>query len=1135
MAEHSSNIYSKFKTMNLRARLLQSAGGLYLLIAVAAALAAVAVLISTMFELSPAVKFTYLGLLAMAVLAALVYMVIYPHLKGINYSMLARRVEVFHPGLKDYLSAAVELKRNLKENPEGYSTEFINSVIISSSEKCKSIDFNKCIDKKPGIERAKYASLILAVSVLIFVIYPSGLLYALKDFTNPGVKFEKPDPYALEAVPGDVEMLKGDDIIIGAVIRDAVKGGNGFSNPENAEIFWRYEQSEKYHSAPMNLTDEAESVDSIPGEALFYTKLKKVNRSFEYYVSTDKVKSRLYKAEVINKPRIIDLKQRLYYPKYTGLPPAIIDENNGNIIALAGTKARLILRSSKPIESGKAVFTGGRELPLEIGGDTATFSFTVKSDDSYHIEITDTEGLHNPEPIKYSVYITADSYPEVSIIRPGEDLVVPEADNLPIVVRAKDDFGFSSLKLTYEAKSSGIQYEPVESDIPFESDGEGTLAVGFNWDLSGLGLIPGDEVTYYVTVADNDRYSGFKTAESKRYSVRLPSLDQILAEFDERQDRNVIDLEEIVRQQQKQKEEIMELRREMMRLKKTDWEKSKRLEEAIQKQEQIADAMDKLQENVNKNIDSAEENKMNTLEILEKSKRIEELINEINSPELQKVIEELREAMQKLDPRQINKALENFQFSQEEYLEKLERTLDMLKRLRAEQKFDQLKELADKMAEQQEDISEELENADENTDMDKLSDRQEQVKKELESFNEGLEKMKEYNEETPVLDPEDLKELMEMAKNSGLKEEMEEASEEMQEQNMSACQKNSRSASNKLKGMQMKMQQMQQQMRSKNQMEILRIVRKAFNDVVYLSQSQEGLMDTLDMIAPRDTTIRFLSSPQQRLSQKTLKVREDLEELYELDARTDPSLSTDLATAAGNMNQAIDKLESKSKFAVKEQTDALKYLNRVGFKLLMMAQQQQGGSSSSSGSNCQSGSSGTSLSELTQQQQSLNQNMQGLPQMMRRGVSNSDMLSRMAAEQEAIRQGLRELLQEGGGQSPGQMGRLEDLGEEMKKVVDDFERNAVNRNTLQRQEKILSRLLEAQKSLRTQGFKKERKAETGEDITRSGPAELADTRSKIHGQLKRLQSAMNENYPMEYRNMIKAYIEAQTSKISTAE
>lgn len=280
--------------------------------------------------------------------------------------------------------------------------------------------------------------------------------------------------------------------------------------------------------------------------------------------------------------------------------------------------------------------------------------------------------------------------------------------------------------------------------------------------------------------------------------------------------------------------------------------------------------------------------------------------------------------------------------------------------------------------------------------------------------------------------------------------------------------------------------------------------------------------------------IRSLAPEQKKLGEKTLTVRQDLEKLYEIEPRADVTLSNDLSIAAGKMNKAVERLDLKSKAATSDQSEAMKYLNRVGFKLLMMMDQNKGSCSSGQGGQ---GNSAPQLSDLAQQQQQLNQRASGLAQRMshsvRQSISHQEMLAKMAAEQEAIRDGLRELLQSEEGQQPGQLGRLDDVGEEMKKVVDDFERNMVNRNTLRRQERILTRLLEAQRSLKTQGYKEERKAETGNDIIRTGPGPVKRTESEIHGQLKRLQEALKEDYPIEYRRMIKAYIDALTDELTS--
>ncbi|MCP4631510.1 MAG: hypothetical protein GY855_01180 [candidate division Zixibacteria bacterium] len=1123
--------------MSLLNRLLLSSAGLMILISVIAIAFITAVLLSYLFELSPNHKYLYLSGSALIIFYIAIRYIAVPFFRKINYSYLARRVEVFHPDLKDTLSAAIELKSNLQNNPEGYSVDLINAVIEDSSRTCSNLNFNKCVDKSPIKKRLKISTFFVLGALIVAVAYPSGFLYALRDFSSPSVKLQKPSPYIIKAVPGDMEVLKGDDVTIGArVAINPLYIDNGIT-PEEMNISWRYENSENYNSMPMANILNQEVADSSENLA-FTSKFESVQRSFDYFLSTPKTISETYRVNVVDRPRIIDLKQRLYYPRYTRLPSVVIDENEGNIIALTGTRISLAVRCNKEIKQGKIEFENRETLPLEISGDSAAVSFTLKSDDSYHLRIVDIDGLTNPDPIHYKIFISPDSYPEVEVIRPGEDLLVGELENLPLIVRADDDFGFSSLKLVYQTKTSGLEQPEVIQNLPFIWEGEKEISVGYSWNFSGFGLIPGDEVVYYVKVWDNDSYSGYKSAESRRYSIRLPSVDQILSEFDNRRDENVAEFEEVIADQKKLNETVEELRREMLRLQETDWEKSKKIEESVGKQKDIADALDELQESISENLSNVEDNKLNSMDILEKSQKIAELIEELNSPELQEAIEKMQEALRNINQTDLKNALEDLQFSQEEYVERLEKTLEMLKRMRAEQKFDQLKELADKIAEQQAEISEESENAN-NEELNRLSEKQEQTEKNLDALNKGLEKMEEYNSESPVMPQESLEQLQEDIEESEIEEDMQESAQQMKTGN-SKCQKSSQSAAQKARSISNQMSKMQQQMKSGQDDKVLKMLRKAFNDVIYISEIQEGLVDSLEFLDPRDSLIRFLTPEQLVLEQKTLQIRDEMDEIYEIEPRIDPSIATDLVIASGKMQGALSKLDLKSKSASKDQLEALKYLNRAGFKLVILLKPSScmGGQGSGGGDPQNSGSSGSpspQLSDLAKQQQGLNSSASQLANQIRRGVSHNEMMARMAAEQEAVRQGLRELLQSGGDGKDGQMGRLDDLGEEMKKVVDDYERNRVNRDTLKRQEQILTRLLDAQKSMRTQGHKKTRKAEAGEDIFRRGPGQLAETKSEIHGQLQRLREALKEDYPMEYRELIKSYITTLSERLSELE
>jgi hypothetical protein len=97
----------------------------------------------------------------------------------------------------------------------------------------------------------------------------------------------------------------------------------------------------------------------------------------------------------------------------------------------------------------------------------------------------------------------------------------------------------------------------------------------------------------------------------------------------------------------------------------------------------------------------------------------------------------------------------------------------------------------------------------------------------------------------------------------------------------------------------------------------------------------------------------------------------------------------------------------------------------------------------------------------------------------------------------------------------------------MQKVVDDFERMKVDQGTLDRQQKILSRLLDAEKSLKERDYSKQRRAEVGEDVSRPSPKNISPEDSQGEESTRDdLTKYMQESYPKEYEQMIKDYFKA---------
>jgi len=81
-----------------------------------------------------------------------------------------------------------------------------------------------------------------------------------------------------------------------------------------------------------------------------------------------------------------------------------------------------------------------------------------------------------------------------------------------------------------------------------------------------------------------------------------------------------------------------------------------------------------------------------------------------------------------------------------------------------------------------------------------------------------------------------------------------------------------------------------------------------------------------------------------------------------------------------------------------------------------------------------------------------------------------------------------------------------------------------DRKTIERQQNILSRMLDAQKSVREREYSRKRKAEVGKEYARQSPSELAETVDEKKAKLrKELKQALEEGYSIDYEKLIEEY------------
>jgi hypothetical protein len=321
------------------------------------------------------------------------------------------------------------------------------------------------------------------------------------------------------------------------------------------------------------------------------------------------------------------------------------------------------------------------------------------------------------------------------------------------------------------------------------------------------------------------------------------------------------------------------------------------------------------------------------------------------------------------------------------------------------------------------------------------------------------------------------------------------------------------------------MRKMQGEFSSRQKQQIGRQLQQALGELLYLSKQQEALGRAGE--SPAAPPPAELAQDQFALLQGAGLVAERLARAGKQTLSLDPGLGTALGYALRSMQQAAQLLgQQEAHLAGGPQAEAMRHLNET---ILALRQSMENLAKSQMPSSF--GEAMQQLLGLSEQQAGLNQaTQQALGQGMepgQRGQGRDPRLeiNRLAAEQDRIAQALELLEQQLRGQGGAQR-RVGAIEEEMKSVVEDLRRQRLSPRTLAAQQRILHRMLDASRSIHTQGMEEKRRAESGQDQAYGGPGALPADLGQAYDQLRAaMKRALEGPYPEEYRTLIEQYYE----------
>ncbi len=1012
---------------------------------------------------------------------------------------IALKVGSHYKTVDDRLANALQLFQRY-HNDDRYSISLINEALNSVRADIADQNFYPLVNKKPFFKLLKTSALVFSVFVLLIAIKFPDVGSAITQLLHPKQDMDT-NQITFKVFPGNTRIVEDSEFDIKVWVSD--------STLQTLDLTYT-------GKSPIPL--EKSSDDT------FRYQIDKVYESFTYQFMSKEQVSPEFTVDVEERPLLRNISVTVTPPAYSGIDKYALEDNVGDVSALKGSRINIVGKPNKELDTVRVEFSDN-ELYMDKKNDKVYLEFPMKKSDIYRFFLTDMYGFSSINPITYNLQVIPDQYPVVRIIQPGKDIDLGEEMLIPLIIDAQDDYGVDKISIAYQVISAEMEPDSnryVHQEL-VDIDYEQKMRVALNWDLSESDMLPTEVVVYYVEAWDNDSVSGPKRSVSKTYRARFPSMFEMYEEITSTQDEAIREMEDAYEKSQEFKEKIDELSREMQREKDLDWERQQETEQALQQREEINQKLKELEKNLEEMVDKMEENDLVSSETLKKYQELQELYKDIMTPELENLMKQMSESLQNVDQNMLKKAMEEFKMTEDQMSKNLDRTINLLKRLKMEQQLDQAIKMANDIAERQQN----LENK-QGDDKNRLSKEQSNINKDKEAMTDALKELRKEMEEQPQMPLDQMDKALSDLESDSLDQAFNEMQEMINSGQMENFSQQSKKVQQKMESIAQQLQQAKDNMNGTMQRQAMMAMKRNIRQLLELSLDQEDLMMETEELPSNASNIQSVADRQNNMNSGLSRVINSIFELSKETMSMNSQMQATLGNASMNMQDALTAMENRNnKLASRNQAEAMKSINSA---ILQMQQSMQNMMQNASGSGMSFEQFMQQMQKMAQGQQQLNQMTQQVGMGQQMSQAQQAQMARMAAEQERLRKSMEQLAQEAGGMKEV-MGDLDNIAKDMKEVEKDFNSQNISRETLQRQNRILSRMLDAQRSIRQREYSRKRKAQSGKNYMADSPPELPQDMGERKSLLQQeLLNAKQQGFSQDYLELIKQYFEALTEQ-----
>ena len=420
--------------------------------------------------------------------AALALFVLLPLLRPGSLLRYAREIERRDPSLEGALLSLVEFSRPGPELENRCSRELLESLAADTARRCPQVKIDKLLPARAATRALLLAGVACILPLAATLLDPGGMLQLGRRLVNPSAELPRPTSVFL--------LVEVDRAVVGRGQEVSIKVSVDRGKPGELVLLSR--ESRSPGNGRWKSTDLLSSAGGEPG-----TLLHKIRAlaSFDFRVRGGDYLSPVEHVEVREPPAPRNFTITYHYPEYTARRKRTIEKKSGNISALKGSRAEILLEADRELARA-TILLGAQRLEGRIDGARAAFGeIAISEDAEYRLELETPDGITSAEKAAYSIRTLADTPPRIAILAPRHaELEVESSGSLKLRYRAEDDNGINSIELLLQTGLE-IRVLPVFREISAAKRPELRDAV-YAFSIGATGARPPETLGLRLRVRD---------------------------------------------------------------------------------------------------------------------------------------------------------------------------------------------------------------------------------------------------------------------------------------------------------------------------------------------------------------------------------------------------------------------------------------------------------------------------------------------------------------------------------------------------------------------------------------------------------------------------------------------------------